>query len=99
CSQLCPCDSPSAPLPGIGNGVSQMTFAPFSQEGRGAGWEVGENFLTVPDFVVKRLDEQGHRRCLRANHRCSPTLPRTTGRKEAKRVSAHAGFSDERRYF
>jgi hypothetical protein len=21
-----------------------MTFAPFSQEGRGAGWEVGENF-------------------------------------------------------
>ncbi len=21
-----------------------MTFAPFSQEGRGAGWEIGENF-------------------------------------------------------
>jgi len=43
---------PALPVPypprshcqGNGTGVSQMTFAPFSQEGRGAGWEVGESF-------------------------------------------------------
>ena len=38
-----PVRKPPGPLSGTGNGVIQMTIAPSSQGGRGAGWEVGEN--------------------------------------------------------
>ena len=37
-----PVRKPPGPLSGTGNGVIQMTIAPSSQGGSGAGWEVGE---------------------------------------------------------
>src|SRR5712692_6517453 len=43
---MCPFDNPPAPLPGIGNGVSQMTFAPFSQEGEGPGGKLAKTLKT-----------------------------------------------------
>ncbi len=56
-----PVRKPPGPLSGTGNGVIQMTIAPSSQGGSGAGWEVGENVIHY--LTLGHLDPEAIREC------------------------------------